>query len=537
MSTRPRVLLPNGWVEGVSEPGLLVFRGIPFGRSTAGGERFRAPRPAVEWPGTLDASRFGQASAQVVGGAARLRRWSAVPPRSGAGEGCLNLNVWTPAADRGRRPVMVWLHGGGFSRGSGSFHLYSGDRLARHGNVVVVSINYRLGALGGLDLSAFGGGETTDSNRALRDQVVALEWVQANVEALGGDPENVTLFGQSAGAMSIASLMVAPLRAGLFQRAILQSGAGDNVLTPKQARHVAEVFLRAMGLDPDARDVVGLLREVDWPSLVAAQMKTVSAHALPLGTLAWQPVMDGDLVPGRPRELLGAGRGLEIPLLIGTNLDEWKMFTALDKRRRTLDEATLRSYLLRTFALSSEWKAGRAEPKAAEDQTERALALYGKVPDGGQRSPADIWAAVQRDRVFRHPAVLFADAHSRRDAPTWFYRFDWRPPLAPRRVGACHSLELAFVFGTLRTPWLRALFGASSRALSLSHRMQDAWLMFARTGDPNGGDQPEWPRYRPPKGKLAVLGADFTQDFSMEEELRNFWDQVRAEVVSPAQDP
>ncbi len=522
MIRRARVLTPKGWIEGAEERGVLAFRGIPFAQSTAGEARFRAPRPVRAWSGTLDASCFGRAAPQPGTRSGPLARWSAVPP-AGAGEDCLNLNVWTPAADHRRRAVLIWVHGGGFSHGSGSFHLYAGDRLARRGDVVVVTFNYRLGVFGGLDLRGLGGGASADTNFALRDQIAALEWVQSNIESFGGDPDNVTLFGQSAGAMSVGTLMASPRGADLFRRGILQSGAGDNVLSVEQARRIAGLLLEKLNLDAGQGDVVRALRKLNWATLLRAQLELRAEHGLRLGMLAWQPVIDGDLVPGLPRARFEAGEAMKVPLLIGTNRDEWKMFTATDKRRRTLDEGTLRKYLTQTFLGSGEPDSTDVSADIAGARTEEALSLYGTGRDGAACSPSEIWNRIQTDRVFHYPAVELADAHTGRGAPTWFYRFDWKPPLAPNRVGACHALELAFVFGTLRTRWLRPLFGMSSKSVTLSDRMQAAWLSFARTGDPGADGDVAWPAYECGQGRTRVFGGHESTDRTIDPALKEFW--------------
>ncbi len=536
MTSRARVKAPCGRVEGREERRLLNFRGIPFAASTGGEQRFRAPQPAVPWQGVLDARHFACAAPQPVSRLRPLRRWSAVP-RAGAGEDCLNLNIWTPAADAGRRPVLVWLHGGGFSQGSGSFPLYAGRDLAARGDAVVVTLNYRLGALGGLDLRSFPGGESTDTNLALRDQIAGLEWVQSNIEAFGGDPDCVTLFGQSAGAMSAATLMASPRCQGLFHRTILQSGAGDHVHAPAQARELATLFLEKLGLDPGRGDLLGALRAMDWQALIKAQIAMRSAQGLALGQLAWQPVVDDDLVPDLPRLRFERGEAARVPLLIGTNLDEWKMFTATDSRRRGMDEDTLRDYLMRTFAVDDGARPQREGMGEAQKTVEEVLALYRMQPKGELRSAGEIWAALQGDRVFRYPAVRLGDAHARSGAGTFFYRFEWKPPLAPMRVGACHALELAFVFGTLRSPGIRLLFGFSSAGPKLSRRMQDIWLAFARSGDPCTGEGGTWPAYRAESGQAISLGGSQRAHPAMGPALRDFWDgrsPAPGEVEPPA---
>ena len=523
MTSRSRVKTPSGPVEGREERSLLSFRGIPFAASTGGENRLRAPRPAAPWQGVLDARHFARAAPQPVPAFRLSRRWSAVP-RAGAGEDCLNLNIWTPAADAGRRPVLVWLHGGGFSHGSGSFPLYAGRGMAARGDAVVVTLNYRLGVLGGLDLRSFPGGESTDTNLALRDQIAGLQWVQSNIEAFGGDPDCVTLFGQSAGAMSAAALMASPRCKGLFHRAILQSGAGDHVHAPSRARELATLFLEKLGLDPGRGDLLTALRGMDWKALVEAQVAMRSAHGLALGQLAWQPVVDGDLVPDLPRVRFERGEAARVPLLIGTNLDEWKMFTATDSRRRGMDEETLRDYLTRTFAVDDRAHTQHEGTGEGQKTVEEALALYRMQPRGELRSAGEIWAALQGDRVFRYPAIRLGDAHARSGASTFFYRFEWKPPLAPRRVGACHALELAFVFGTLRSPAIRPLFGVSSMAPKLSRRMQDRWLAFARSGDPRIGEGDAWPDYRAESGEAISLGGSGRAHKAMGPALRDFWD-------------
>ena len=531
MTHRVRVSTPKGWMDGAEEGGVLVFRGIPFAESTAGQARFRAPRPVRPWSGTADARVFGKAAPQPGSRSRPLTRWSTLP-RAGAGEDCLNLNLWTPAADSRRRPVLVWVHGGGFSHGSGSFHLYAGNRMARRGDVVVVTFNYRLGVFGGLDLRGFGGAESTDTNLALRDQIAALEWVQSNIEAFGGDPHNVTLFGQSAGAMSAGTLMASPRGVGLFQRGILQSGASNNVLGVEQTRRLAEIFLQKLGLDADRSDVVTALRRLDFATLLRAQSEMRLEHDLPLGMLPWQPVIDGDLVPQLPKTRFEKGEATDLPLLIGTNRDEWKMFTAFDKKRRTLDEATLREYLTRSFMRFQGNDSSGFGVGVAEARVEEALCLYRSDPDGSECRPSEIWNRIQTDRVFHYPAVKLADDHASRGAPTWFYRFDWKPPLAPDRVGACHALEIAFVFGTLKTPWLRPLFGLSSDSVLLSDRMQKAWLSFARTGDPSAEDHLPWPAYECGQGRTRVFGGNDSIDQTIDPAIKNFWNEALGADVS-----
>jgi para-nitrobenzyl esterase len=410
---------------------------------------------------------------------------------------------------------MVWLHGGGFRHGSGSWFVYAGDRLARRGDVVVVCINYRLGVLGSLDLRGFGHPTSTETNVGLRDQLAALAWVRDNIDAFGGDPQNVTLFGQSAGAMSIGALLASRAARGLYHRAILQSGALRNLHSPEQAHGVAARLLEELGIDPECHDLDARLRALPVEALLHAQGRVSAGHRLPLGMLAWQPVIDDTLIERDPLRKIEAAEEPGVPVLIGTNRDEWKMFTATDRKRRNLDWTALRGYLERTLkGVSPDHQAATAE----------ALQIYTEaLRNGRTRSAGELWVAFQTDRVFRVPALQLADVCARRGDPTFFYRFDWAPRVVRDRVGACHSLEIPFVFGTLREPLLRPVLGLQPSALALSDRMQAAWIAFARTGHPGHDGLPGWPAYRPGEGAAMVFGTTSRLEAAMPAAKRIFW--------------
>ena len=326
---------------------MVVFRGVPFASASAGEGRFRAPQVVTPWSGTRLARRSAAAAPQGAMLSRLIPNYSAVPA-AGWAENCLHAEVYTPACDRRRRPVMLWIHGGGYSTGSGSFWIYDGSRLARRGDVVVVAINYRMGVFGNLDLS-WTGSEVTDTNVGVRDQLAALRWVRDEIEAFGGDPENVTLFGQSAGAMSIGNLMASPEAEGMFHRVILQSGAMRHVHDADEGRRIAHEVILQLGLDPDQNNVVEKMRALSAETLLEAQQAMRFRLKLPIGTLAWQPTVDGDLLPRRPLDLIRSGGAVCCPMLIGVTRDEWKMFTAADARRRKLDEPMLRDYLVQTL--------------------------------------------------------------------------------------------------------------------------------------------------------------------------------------------
>jgi para-nitrobenzyl esterase len=467
--------------RGRQEGHVLVFRGLRYGEPPVGEGRLRASRPALPHAGVLDALEFGRASFQRSGFPPAIQKLAGFADL-GTGEDCLFLNVTTPGVGDGRRPVLVWIHGGGFTQGSSGLFLYRAHELAARGDAVVVTINYRLGLLG-----AWPGREADglDANPGLSDQMLALEWVRDHIAAFGGDPGNVTLFGQSAGAMSIGSLLAAPRAKGLFHRVILQSGAAANVHAPARREQVFEVLAKELDLDT-AGDIGRQLRSLDVHLLLDAQEKVAARVQLPLGQLSWSPGFGTASLPEAPIDVVARGDVAHVPMLIGTNLDEWRMFTATDAKRRKLDESTLHAYVERTFADAPDPVARRRE----------VLSVFETDPDTGQRrSPAEQWAALQTARVFAGPALDLADAQAAAGGDVWSYRFDWRPRLLRERLGACHSMEIPFVFGSHGHRAIWPLVGAWPGARRLSRRMQDAWLAFARGETPEHEEIREWPKH------------------------------------------
>jgi para-nitrobenzyl esterase len=473
----------TGVWQGRSEARVLVFRGMRYGAPPMGALRFRESVPAEAHLGVREAIRDGTASLQRASFPPAIQKLTGMG-RIGTGEDCLHLNVTTPGLGGPPRPVLVWIHGGGFHQGSGGLFLYRAHGLARRGDVVVVTLNYRLGLLG-----AWPGPEDRasgiDANLGLSDQLLALEWVRDNIAAFGGDPGRVTVFGQSAGAMSIATLLAAPRAEGLFQRAVLQSGAADHVSSPGRRAELHAHLAKLLALD-DTGDVAAQLRALSPDAVLAAQDALVREHRLPLGQLAWQPGFGTRSLPEAPLDVVRRGGASRVPLLIGTNLDEWRMFTAFDARRRNLDEATLHDYVERTFEHESDPAARRRE----------VLAFFELDPDTRERrTPAEQWAALQTARVFSKPALDLAEAQASAGGDVWTYRFDWRPMLMRDRLGACHSMEIPFVFGSHDHRALWPLIGALPAARALSRRMQDAWVAFARGDGPETHDIPDWPRH------------------------------------------
>ena len=501
-----------GRVEGVGEGGVEVFRGIPYAASTAGAGRWRPPAPPQPWSGVRDARRPGPMAPQPPGMISRLLGDSGLA----MDEDCLSLDVWTASADAARRPVLVWIHGGSFSTGSGSLAIYDGGVLARRGDVVVVTLNYRLGALGFLHLSELAREEGgAPGNFGLLDQIAALEWVRANIAAFGGDPAQVTLFGQSAGAMCAATLIGAPRARGLFHRVILQSGAARSVHAPETAERVTAAFLAELGVGDGA---AAALRALPVRAVLEAQDRTFERLRREIDEVPFQPSVDGALLSEQPLEAIRAGAAAELPLLIGTNRDEWRFYGLGDPKAARLDEEGL----LRRFrrGLPGVDASGRR-------LAERVVETYREARAGREGvSPTDLWFAIQTDRWFRHGAMQLAELHAMHQPATWAYVFHWGSAALDGNLGACHALDIPFVFGTGEYPSLRWLIGDDPGASVLAERMQDAWLAFARRGDPGHPGLPHWPAYDGGRRATMLLGDSCAVADAPHEAERAFWDRI-----------
>ena len=458
----------KGRIEGRSKDGVQLFAGIPYAAPPVGALRFAPPAPHPGWSGTRETKRFGTVAPQGVGVTTMLAGVNEAPSWA---EDCLFLNVQTPAADDSRRPVMVWIHGGGFTSGAGSVPWYNGSAFVRHGEVVVVSINYRLGAFGWSHLADFDSELPASGNAGLLDQIAALEWVRDNIAALGGDPGNVTIFGESAGGMSVAALMAAPAAAGLFHKAVAQSGAAHSTRRADQATEVTSRLLATLGVT----GVAGL-RGIEAARLLEAQ-EQVEADLLrepDTGALAYCPVVDGAVLPEPPPHAIAAGSSAGVALLTGTNRDEWNLFAAMG-RSQADEDAIVR-------------RLGRIidDPKSFLD-------IYRKVHDGKDHDA--LWSAIMTDRVFRIPCLKLAEAQSyHQPANTFLYQFDFASPAFDGRLGSCHALEIPFVFDNLHQPGV-SFFAGPNAPQSIADVMHRAWIAFARDGHPGHDGLPMWPAY------------------------------------------
>jgi para-nitrobenzyl esterase len=500
----------SGKIEGVFRKGLYFFRGIPYAAPPVGERRWLPPMPPKPWGGVRPAKEFGPTAPQEP-----MEIQFLEPPEKQPQSGdCLYLNIWTPGLDGAKRPVMVWVHGGFFTTGAGSWLIYNGRTLSTRGDVVVVTINYRLGALGFLNLNEVTKGKIpATGNEGLLDQVLALEWVRDNISRFGGDPDNVTIFGESAGAMSIGVLLAMPKARGLFHRAILQSGAAHHVHSLERAEKVGATFLDILDIKPTE---VNKLRSLTEQQIINAQVELMARARDPklaIGDLPLRPVVDGNVISELPTHAIAGGSADNVPVLIGTTLDEWKLFAVLDKNLASLNEAGL---LRRCQRLIPDGDVSGLIEVYRRARSQRNLPV----------TSAELFIAIQSDRVFRMPAIKLAEAHYRRQQPTYMYLFNWVSPLVNGILGSCHALDLGFVFGTLDDKFT----GSGEEARALSRKIQDAWVSFARHGNPSCESVDKWKLYDE-RRETMVLGKQRILVEAPYDEERRAWDPFADSVL------
>jgi para-nitrobenzyl esterase len=495
------VEISNGKLEGIFENGLAVFKGIPYAEPPVGVLRWLPPQRKKPWTGILPATRFGKIAPQNESRLPMMKEFAAVEAQS---EDCLFLNVFTPGLN-GQLPVMVWIHGGAFSMGSGSQSTFREGHLALKGNVVLVTINYRLGVLGFLNLNEITAGKIpATGNEGLLDQLAALEWVKENISEFGGDPGNVTIFGESAGAMSVASLMVMPSAAGLFHKTIIQSALGDIARPLPTSIKVAEEWLKIVDVKPSNPSA---LRKISVRQLLASQNKL--ALKMGIGLAPTIPVADGIIMPVMPLEAFDRGQAARVPAIIGSNLDEQKLFAAMLPHARKIDEAGMIKRLQKMM-----------EPESAAALIE--VYRTAKMKRGEDASAAEIMSSINTDRMFRRTALGLLEAQCKYGQPAYNYLFTWKSPAVGGKLGACHALEIGFIFGTYE----KNFCGEGPAADRLSFQMLDAWTSFARKGNPTNKRLGEWPQYC--RGRLTmILGEKSHIEAAPYENERRAWEQVK----------
>jgi len=468
------------------------FAGIPYATPPVGARRFRAPEPAGGWRGERDATADALAQPQTSGG---LELVPGMVPAATADDS-LSLTVWTPDGARAL-PVMVWIHGGSFTIGASSLPSYDAARLAADGDVVVVAINYRLGALGWMALGAHGGNEWgAVANCGLLDQAAALRWVREHIAAYGGDPGNVTVFGESAGGGSILHLLASPAGDGLFERAIVQSGSTGRTLSADQTSAVAHAVLEELGLE---RADQSALEALTSEQIIAAQDRATPKLFAVAGMLPFHPALDDATLPLTPLDALRAGNARAVDLVLGVTTDEMRLFL----EGPALEPERLHARTKRYFGL---------DDPATSTLLDSYRELLGEQRGGGEPVESiDVWAAIFSDREMVVPAVAALDAHAASGARTFGYVFDW--PARPRgdglELGACHGVDIPFTFATFSVDGWGAFVGADSdpqAAEALSAALRASWCGFARTGDPAHEGVGPWPAYRPAERATMRLG-------------------------------
>jgi para-nitrobenzyl esterase len=475
-SEGPMVETKSGIVRGASAGGVLAFKGIHYGASTEGAMRFMPPASPKPWTGIFDAFQYGTMAPQnlsaATGSDIRIAMGDIFGP-GGVGEDCLVLNVWTAISD-GKRPVMVWLHGGGYTGGSDGAPTYDGTNLARKRDVVVVGINHRLNVFGYLYLGELGGEKYADSgNVGMLDCVLALEWVRDNIARFGGDPNNVTIFGESGGGGKVSVLMAMPPAKGLFHKAIVESGSMLRVSTREEADAAARKFLAKLNV---AADRVDDLQKVPMNDMLAALKAMAGPNSIRLG-----PVVDGRSLPRNPFDPDAPAQSASVPMLIGTNGTETTALLGIaDASLFSLNEADMRTKLKAYLHL------------ADDSQLDSLIVTYKRSRPNA--TPSDIYFAVTTDRMMRMNAITQAERKAAQHAASaYMYIFAWQSPVLGGKLRSPHGIELAFVFDN--TDKTTGMNGTGADLQPLADKVSSAWAAFARTGNPNTTSLPHWPAY------------------------------------------
>jgi para-nitrobenzyl esterase len=500
-----------GPVRGTDDGRARAWKGIRYAAPPVGDLRFRAPEPPVRWTDVADGTTFGPACPQPS--------LPNIPLDLGApqSEDCLRLNIWASSDTEpgDGKPVMVWLHGGAYILGSSSQPLYDGRRLASSGDVVVVTVNYRLGALGFLDLSSFNTSQRRfDSNIGLRDVLAALGWVRDNIAVFGGDPEKVTLFGESAGAGIVTTLLATPAAEGLFAGAIAQSSPATSVYDRGRARRVAVAVLDKLGIVPSD---VERLHEVPTAAILAAANEVFDE--VPVrnpGTLAFVPIVDGDLLNDYPVKLAQEGRLHPVPLIIGTNKHEAALFRLMRSPLMPITPHAITSMFTQIAA---------EQPDLQLPTEEQIVSAYSRV----RRKAKPL--SIATDVGFRMPSVWLAEGHCR-VAPVYLYRFDYSTPLLKLLlVRAAHGTELPYVWGNLGGPKDPTLkLGGGKTAKAVSRRVRSRWINFATQSKPTGpAGEPEWTPYQQTDRACLIIGRRDAIVHDVDAHIRAVWG---SEVVS-----
>lgn len=508
-SSAPVVQTTEGKLEGQASKGVISFLGIHYGADTSGANRFLPPQAPSAWVGVRKADHMGnrcpQPTVKMPPEMATVLSFSDLP----MSEDCLVLNVWSPnVGDGKKRPVMVWLHGGGFFLGSGGDAYYEGSNLSRKQDVVVVTLNHRLNAFGYLQLGAEAGEKFADSNMVgMLDIVQALRWVKANIAQFGGDPDNVTIFGQSGGGSKVSTLTAMPVAKGLFQKAIIESGAATRLATVEDAMATRDKLLSILGIKPDE---VLKLQSVPMDELILAGGKA--------GLLAFSPAVDGKILPTHPFDPVASPVSATIPLMVGTTKDEATNVVLSDPTWPTMDEADL---------------VKRASAMVGPDRAAKAIELYrSKAP---QDKPMHLFTSMMTDQVFTHSSILLAERRvAQGKAPVFMYKVNWETPVLGGKLRSPHAVELPFVFDNVDVS--TGLVGAGPEQQQMADLMSSAFAAFARTGNPDVADHPHWPAYTLAKRETFIFDLPAHVESDPNRDFRIFWEKQPAPVMGGRKD-
>ncbi|MGN0067273.1 MAG: carboxylesterase/lipase family protein [Bacteroides sp.] len=490
----------QGKVAGYIQDGLYIYKGIPYAKA----ERFMPPTAPDSWEGIRSSRAFGPTCPQAPRQGwnndqmAFAYRWDDGFP----GEDCLRVNIWTPGIEDGKkRPVMVWLHGGGYAAGSGQeLPGYDGANLARKGDVVVVTLNHRLNVLGFLDLSAFGEKYAASGNVGLLDLVAALQWVKENIAHFGGDAGNVTIFGQSGGGGKVSTLLATPSAKGLFHKAIVQSGSMLRTMEARYSRRIGAAVVEELGLKPGKIDDI---TNIPYNQLLAAGEKAVArvkAEAEKEGIstfiFGWAPTVDGKLLPAQPFDPQAPEQSRDVPVIIGTTQHEFCMSTYVPAFR----------------GITKEKAEEQMRAKYGERTNDFLTAFEKAYPD---YKPQDL---IDTDFIFRPGAVEQANMKANQGgAPVYMYLFRWESPVMDGILRSTHCLEIPFVFNNVVRH--ASMTGGGAEAIALGETMSDCWISFARTGKPASANLPEWKAYTAAEGATMNFGANCQLSYHHDKEL------------------
>jgi para-nitrobenzyl esterase len=512
-SRQPIVATKSGKIEGSFENGLHVFRGIPYAEPTMGKLRWLPPQAVKPWDGIRPAKKYGAICPQNImpGSGAPGAPDFANQPQD---EDCLSLNIWTPGLDNAKRPVLFWIHGGAFIIGSGCESFLETGILPRRGDIVLVSINYRLGAFGFLNLKEITGGQIpATGNEGLLDQIAALDWVVENISAFGGDPDNITAAGFSAGAMSIGTLSGMPRARGKFHKIMNRSGAANVVGSLDTAIRISEMYVNAFGLkgkDTESLCKLTTKQLLDGQQELGNTLREAEYRATP-----FQPVVDGEVLPEWPIEAIRKGSARDIAVIVGNTLDELKAMTAMDPRMRNFDEDELFKRL--NGLLPSDAVPGLVN--VYRDALKKR---------GSKADPADIMGSISTDMMWRIPTIRLIEAQRDNGAPAYNYLFTLKSPAMGGILGAMHGLDNPFLFGCLD----KEFSGNGPEEQSLATKIQDSTIAFMRTGDPSCKSIGKWPVYG--KNRLTmILDKNTRVEAAPYEPERAVWDKIELLYTRP----